>query len=62
MVDTIVKFICGMGAVHIHYCRFCGAPYLSFEETEECERMHSGHPEEGAATNQLDDAHNIIQT
>lgn len=47
MVVFKKKFICGLGTVLIHYCRVCGAPYLSQEEAEECEEKHSPNTDEG---------------
>lgn len=61
MVVLKRKFLCGLGAVPIHYCKVCGTPHLSREEAENCEGMHESHPEEGAKTTLKDDILKILR-
>jgi hypothetical protein len=61
MVVIKKKFLCGLGVVPIHYCRVCGAPYISKEEAKECEGMHATHSEEGAKTTPQDDILKILR-
>lgn len=60
MVVIRRKFICGCGAIPLHYCKVCGTPYLSLEYAKECERGHISHREEGATTTPGNAVPNII--
>jgi len=37
---TKSRFLCGVGAVPLHYCRCCGVPYIDPKEAEKCEQTH----------------------